>query len=147
MMKPKVALVKSGFLPPGSENVRGRMSAAAIAECERLVREEGYQIQGFTLSKPTASADKSSEAKVERVSTDPNAIIEIPEETRPESSWVAYYYHDGKAVEVGMRTVCNLCRASLTYCHCDMPRVWLDHKSEGVVRFKERTSPLPNRKW
>ena len=143
-MKPKAALVKAGVLPAGSENKRGRMSAAHIAECERLVRDEGYTIDGFGISKPTAATDKPAEpAKVERkAAADPNRIADVPDEARPEAAWEAYRFENGKPVEVGMRTVDNVCGSSLNYCHCEAPRVWVDHLSEAVVRFKPRRTPV-----
>lgn len=127
-MKPKVALVKDGFLPQGAENQRGRMSAAAIARCQELA-QQGWQIDGFAVSK---SADTSKPDTVVRVKTDPNEVVDIPEPTRDEKSLTAHSTN-GK---VGMRTVCNNCRRSLTYCLCESPKVWLDHETEGVVVFK-----------
>ena len=138
MMKPKAALVKSGFLPAGSENKRGRMSAAAIAECERLVSEEGYQIEGFSLTaQPTGSTEPR---EVERVKPDNGAkvIADIGAPLRDERQWTAYCNVDGIHT-VGMRTVCNVCGNSLTYCPCRSPRVWVDHTREALVNFKPRT--------
>jgi hypothetical protein len=82
MMKPKVALVKSGFLPAGSENKRGRLSAAAIAECVRLVAEEDYVIEGYVSSKPArAKNDKTVDdspvtVTKEKVATSSNEIVQ-----------------------------------------------------------------------
>lgn len=138
-MKPKVALVKDGFLPPGSENQRGRLSGAAISRLKELAAK-GWTIEGYSVTKPTTSAEN---AKVEKVAVDPNRIQETPPESRPEKDWQGFTTEG----EVGMRTVCNTCRASLTYCPCQFPRVWLDCDTEAVVTFKPRTSPLPNKRW
>lgn len=127
-MKPKEALVKDGFLPKGSENTRGRMSRDAIARCEELA-SKGWQIDGFSVTK---SSDNSKPDTVARIKTDPNSVAEIPNPTRDESAMNAY----SGTVKVGMRTVCNNCRRSLTYCLCESPRVWLDHETQGIVYFK-----------
>lgn len=129
-MKPKEALVKDGFLPPGSENTRGRMSKDAIARCEALAAK-GWQIDGFSVTK---SVDTSKPDTVLRVKTDSNTVAEIPNPTRDESALQAF----SGTIKVGMRTVCNNCRRSLTYCPCESPRVWLDHDTQGVVHFKPK---------
>jgi hypothetical protein len=129
-MKPKEALVKDGFLPPGSENIRGRMSKDAIARCEQLA-SQGWQIDGFQVKK---SSDTAAPVEVERVKVDPTSIPDVPDQTRPEQSWTA---HTSEG-EVGMRTVCNVCRNSLTYCFCPVPKVWIDHQTEAAVYFKQR---------
>lgn len=126
-LKPKVALVKDGFLPEGSENVRGRLSADAINRCKELA-SQGWDIDGYVVSK---SSD-STPSTVSKVKHDPNVIPDVPDATRPESSWTAWV----GTLSVGMRTVCNNCRCSLTYCHCESPLVWLDHNDQGVVHFK-----------
>ncbi len=137
-MKPKVALVKSGFLPAGSENTRGRLSGAAIAECERLVGE-GWAIDGYSVVKSEntlAKSDGPAPVLVKKTATaDPSRIADVPDESRPESVWRASTEVDGKAVPVGMRTVCNACHNSLTYCRCSEPRVWVDHDRQGTVNF------------
>jgi hypothetical protein len=145
MLKPKVALVKSGFLPPGSENKRGRLSAEAIAECKRLVAEEGYKIDGYSLSDNT---DSDNAPVVERVKTDPNRILDIPENPlRDERDWEAYVNVGGKVIDVGMRTVdTGNCGNSLTYCGCTTPLVRIPESDNPVpVSFKARTKPLV--KW
>jgi hypothetical protein len=129
-MKPKEALVKDGFLPKGSENTRGRMSKAAIERCEQLA-SKGWDIDGFSVVK---SADTSKPDTVARIKTDPNAVVDIPNPTRDESAMQAF----SGTSKVGMRTVCNNCKRSLTYCPCEQPRVWLDHNTQGVVFFKAK---------
>lgn len=133
-MKPKVALVKDGFLPAGSENKRGRLSADAINRLKELALS-GWDIDGYSVVKgtpdPTAAIPLPGD-RVEKVSVDPNSIADVPDETRPESDWNAFVGNKS----IGMRTVCNTCHSSLTYCHCQHPRVWIDYNAEGVVVFK-----------
>lgn len=138
-IKPKVALVKDGFLPAGSENKRGRLSGAAITRLKELAAS-GMDIEGYTVSK---SSDSTAPPKVEKVSVDPNRVVDVPDESRPEADWQAFSTNG----EIGMRTCCNVCGSSLTYCYCPHPRVWLDFQTEGVVYFKPRTSPVPNKGW
>lgn len=125
-MKPKEALVKDGFLPKGSENKRGRISVAAIERCKELAAQ-GWAIDGYSVSTATDST-----VTVAKVTVDPNAVAEIPNPTRDETAMTA---HVGD-VTIGMRTVCNTCRRSLTYCPCPQPRVWVDHTREGLVYFQ-----------
>ena len=125
-MKPKHALVKDGFLPKGSENVRGRLSLAAKNRLAELVAM-GWDIEGFSINKATAAVEK-------RPKNDPNTVIDIPDESRSEFLWRAY----AGGREIGMRTACNTCKASLTYCRCQSPRVWLDYDREVMVVFKPR---------
>lgn len=137
-MKPKVALVKDGFLPAGSENKRGRLSGAAIERLKELA-SQGWAIDGYTVTKPTAATEKPA---VEKVTVDPNRIADVPDESRPEDEWQAFT----TAGEVSMRTVCNICHSSLTYCHDTLPRVWVDFETEGVVSFKPRTEPIKRKR-
>lgn len=145
-MKPKVALVKDGFLPAGSENKRGRLSLAADARLKELAGM-GWQIDGYSVSKSTTP--DTAPVVTKAASADPNRVVDVPDESRPESLWIAYRHADGKPVDVGMRTCCNVCRASLTYCRCESPRVWVDFDSEAVVYFKPRpeSKALPNKRW
>lgn len=136
-MKPKEYLLKHGHI---TSIGRGRLSREHIAIIEQAV-SEGVSIEGYSVSKPTAAvADKPT---VERVQRDPNTIPDVPDETRPESSWQAY----ANDREVGMRTVCNVCGSSLSYCPCSEPKVWVDYDRQAVVYFKPRKIPLTNRKW
>ena len=131
-MKPKVALVKDGFIDGdhtwsrGDENKRGRLSKPAIERC-KVLASEGWDIDGYTVSQSV-----SGESTVSKVKSDPNAVSEIPPPTRDETTMTAWVGDKS----VGMRTVCNNCRRSLPYCLCEQPKVWLDHINEGVVRFK-----------
>lgn len=138
-MKPKVALVKDGFLPAGSENKRGRLSLDAINRLKTLAGQ-GWDIEGYSVSKATAVSEKPV---VEKVSVDPNRIADVPDESRYENDWQAFV----NDAEIGMRTVCNVCKSSLTYCRCQFPRVWVDFDTEGVVNFKPRTTPINPKRW
>lgn len=131
-MKPKAALVKDGFTEgdhtwsAGDENKRGRLSLVAKARLTELA-SKGWQIDDYSVSKSEAG-----EVTVTKVKSDPNAVAEIPNPTRDEKALNAY----SGTVKIGMRTVCNNCRRSLTYCPCEQPRVWLDCDLQGVVHFK-----------
>jgi len=92
---------------------------------------QGWQIDGFSVTK---SADTSKPDTVTKIKADPNAVVDIPNPTRDESALSAF----SGTVKVGMRTVCNNCRRSLTYCPCEQPRVWLDADVQGVVFFKAK---------
>jgi len=122
-VKPKVALVKDGFLPPGSENKRGRISLDAIERLKELA-SQGWKIDGYEAKGDT----------VEKVKTDPNAVIDIPDATIDERT-VRAFTSEG---EIGLRTVCNNSGVSMTFCPCPGHKVWLDHEREGVVYFKPR---------
>lgn len=136
-MKPKSALVKDGFLPPGSENKRGRLSLDAINRLKELAAS-GWDIDGY--SKATVSSPETVKSKAP---VDSARIPDVPDESRPENDWSAFVGTN----EIGMRTVCNVCGSSLTYCRCSQPRVWLDFDREAVVYFKPRTHPLPAKRF
>jgi hypothetical protein len=139
-MKPKEWLYKNGHI---KEIGRGRMSREHIALIEQAVRD-GVTIEGYGISSvvPKSETEKSA-PMVEKVAVAGNRVMDVPDERRPESSWTA---HTSEG-EIGMRTVCNGCKNSLTYCYCPQSRVWLNHETEGVVFFKPRTAPMPRRKW
>lgn len=141
-MKPKEALVKDGFLPAGSENKRGRLSGEAIERCKELV-SQGWNIDGYSVVKSNEPEDeKTAPVAKKTAAPDPNRVYDIPDEVRSEDVWQAYTYVGGKRTEVGMRTVCNSCGASLTYCRCRTPMVWIDFDQQSVVNFTTRTTPL-----
>lgn len=140
-MKPKEALLKGGRI---QAITRGRISA----ENHKWLAEmagKGWQIDGYTVTKSTTPDTAPVVEKAER--RDPNAVVDVPDESRPEHLWIAYRHEDGKPVHIGMREACNVCRASLTYCRCEHPRVWVDFETEAVVYFKPRNTPLPKRRW
>lgn len=137
-MKPKEYLLKHGHIDSIG---RGRLSREHIAIIEKAVAE-GVNIEGYSVSsKPTAETPK--------VAREPRAdtIPDVPDESRPEKNWQAYRKSGVDIVDVGMRTVCNNCGSSLTYCRCPKPVVWVDADIEAVVYFKPRTSPLPTKRW
>lgn len=142
-MKPKEWLLKEGHI---KEITRGRMSRESIALIEDAVRN-GAKIDGFSVS--TAPVDSKEPAKVEKVATDPNRILEIPDSPfRDESTWEAYGNIGGKVAPIGMRTVEETCGNSLTYCACRNPMVrHLDSDGPVLVNFKARTKPLSNKRW
>lgn len=144
-MKPKDWLLANGHI---KEITRGRMSRENIALIENAVRD-GAVIDGYVVSKvePKVTKDVPAPSKVERVTVATDRIADVPDEVRPESEWEAYTYLDGAKRPVGMRTVCNQCGNSLTYCHCRTPVVWLDHEVTGLVSFTVRTKPLLNKRW
>lgn len=140
-MKPKEALLKGGRI---AAITRGRISADNHAWLASKAAE-GWAIDGYTVTKSTTSGTGPVVEKAER--RDPNAVVDVPDEARAEDLWIAYRHDDGKQVDVGMRTCCNVCRASFTYCRCETPKVWVDVDREAMVYFKPRTTPLPKRRW
>jgi hypothetical protein len=142
-MKPKEALVKDGFLPPGSENVRGRLSGAAIDRCKELAAN-GWTIEGYQ-----SKSGNTGVAVVEKVKvvTGAKEIADIGDPIHDENEWEAYITVDDKRETVDMRKCCNQCQASLTYCPHPYPTIFLDYNAEAVVSFKQRTSPLVRRWW
>lgn len=131
MLKPKVALVKDGFLPAGSENKRGRLSLAAI-ERLKVLAANGVAIEGYSVSKPS---DSTAAPVVTRVKHDPNVIAELIPQTRGEDLIPMV---NGKVWPIGIKGCCNTCKVSLTHCPCPSPKVWLDFQTEAVVTFKPR---------
>lgn len=132
-MKPKEYLLKHGHI---SEIGRGRLSAAHIAIIKEAVAK-GENIEGYSVSTaPATSAKPAAEVTREARS---DSIMDVPDESRPEKEWSAYRFEDGKQVPVGIRTVCNNCGSSLSYCHDRKPVVWVDHETEAVVYFKPRS--------
>lgn len=142
MMKPKHALVKDGFLPAGSENTRGRLSGAAIERCKELAAQ-GWEIEGYVTSK-SKSPDAAPTVEKVKVQAGVKEVADIGPMLRDESYWTAYANVNGKTQTVGMRTVCNNCHNSLTYCPCKSPVVNFGHLSgvdtdcTAVVNFKPR---------
>ena len=133
MVKPKEWLLKNGHI---KEITRGRMSRENIQRIEDAVRK-GEQIEGFMVSTvQPKTAEKDAPKKVDKVSVSTDRVLDIPDESRDERAMSAYALVNGKNHPIGMRTVCNACHSSLTYCHCESPRVWLDTNTEVVVLFK-----------
>jgi hypothetical protein len=142
-MKAKEWLLKNGHI---KEITRGRISRDNHALIEDAVRK-GAQIEGFSVSTaPTKDEKPAAVTKVPMVSAE-KVIYDIGPERYVESEWVAYIHEDGKQKEIGLRTVCNTCGASLTYHVCESPRVWVEFDREAVVHFKPRTAPLPAKRF
>ena len=133
-IRPKQALVIDQFVDgdhtwsAGDENKRGRLSKAADERCKELASQGiaiiGYEVRG--------SVETSQPVTVEKVKHDPNRIADVPEPARNEKDWDAYTSEG----QIGIRTVCNVCHSSLTYCYCTTPKVWVDVDREGAVYFK-----------
>lgn len=146
-MRPKEWLAKNGHID--NPNQRGRLSKDHTALIEAAVRD-GAKIDGYSVTPAldTGSPTAPFVAKVERTSVDPNRIADVPEARRPDTDWVAHIYVDGEKTQVGMRTVCNVCHNSLTYCYCTQPQVnhiGLDTEAQAMVTFTMSKSPMP--KW
>lgn len=138
-MRAKDWLLANGYI---SEVTRGRLSRENLDRIHEAVRQ-GVVIDGYSVS-TVQPAEPSAPRAVRRVAAD--TITDVPDEIRPASSWEPLV--NGKPHRfVGMATVCNGCKNSLTYCYCPTPRVWLDHDREGTVSFTTRSKPLSRRKW
>jgi len=120
------------------------MSGAHKLLIEQAVRD-GAQIDGFAVSK-TAPVTPTAPVRVEKVNASAT-VADIPDPSRDECSWEAYAKVDGKIHPIGMRTVCNGCSSSLTYCYCRTPIVTVDSDTRVLVNFKPRKNPLPARMW
>ena len=132
-MKPKEWLYKHGHI---DKIGRGRLSADHIALIKEAV-SKGAVIEGYATSKPT-DASVSAKPTVERVKTDPNRLVDMPDMRRDERDWTARVSVDGKTREVGFRTVCNGCGNSLGWCYETSSRVWVDSNREATVEFIPR---------
>lgn len=147
-MKPKEALLKAGDI---TEIKRGRLATDLIEKLKQYAMPvsqggKGWDIEGYSVSTPTGA----SAPVVEKVAVSTQkSVTDIPDETNPEKAFQAFVYIDGKQTEIGMRTVCNRCKRSLTYGLCGIDggncRVWVDHDIEAMVNFKPRKSPV--KKW
>lgn len=133
MIKPKQWLFDNGHIEVIG---RGRLSAAHIALIHEAVAN-GVQIEGYSAVKGN-SDEPTAAPVVERTKVDPNRIVDVPDLARDETALEAYYLTDGKPVTIGMRTVDNVCGSSLTYCHCESPRVWVDSDRQVVVNFRNK---------
>jgi hypothetical protein len=138
-MKKKEWLVKNGHLPKGSENVRGRLSAAHVALIEAAVAN-GEHIEGYQVSKPTASVDKPAVVAVKPSSG--TTIADIGEPTFPENQWRAFVGGN----EIGMRTVCDNCHCSIVYCRDNSPAV-MYNGDRALVTLKPRNDPNWRPRW
>lgn len=140
MIKPKKWLYDNGHITAEDMGKRGRLSAKN-KELIMAAVANGVAIEGYSVVKADKSdnTDTPAPVQVERVAAaDPNRIVDVPNVTRDEREIMAYHFVDGKKKEIGMRTVDNICGSSLTYCHCENPRVWVDADVECVVNFQSR---------
>lgn len=131
-MKPKDWLLANGHI---KEITRGRMSRENIALIQEAVNN-GAKIEGY------APSEEGEE--VNRVATDPNRILDIPEfPFRDEKAYEPFA--NGERWPLGMRGCCELCKNSLTYCGCETPYVRIDNDRLVMVEFRARTRPI--KKW
>jgi hypothetical protein len=137
-MKPKMWLKENGF--PDIKLGKGRMSGEQV-EAVKAAVARGVHIEGYSAGPAPVNSTETPEVK--RVAVDGSRVVDVPDESRRPEDWQAYTSNG----EIGIKTVCNLCKSSLTYCRCGQPKVWLDSDLEGVVWFKPRTVPLPSRPW
>lgn len=135
MQTPKEYLRSIGIDVSG----RGRMSAENVAKVKEAVAS-GVSIKGYaTVSTPALAA--TTEESVSRTSG--TGVFDIRPPLRDERMLTATA--GGK--EVGMRTVCQGCGNSLTYCPCIRSMVYVDHDRIAAVEFKQLNSPKPVRWW
>lgn len=129
-MKPKEWLFKNGHI---KEIGRGRLSREHIDLIKDAVNH-GAMIEGYSVESTPNSTVKTV---VKTAKATAETVMDIGEPLRDERALSA---RAGKT-EIGMRTVCNVCRNSLTYCFCPQPRVWVDYNREAVVEFVTRKHP------
>lgn len=142
MIKPKVALVKDGFLPAGSENKRGRLSAAAIERCKELAAA-GMQIEGYSLkdSKVKDSAGKPEKTVVKEKVTNPASTVQEPFYRYGEDGVNTHeaVTVDGRVYD--LRQACH-CGYSLSGHVCDNPAILTENIKAGhervTVRLKKK---------
>lgn len=132
-MKPKEYLFKHGHITTIG---RGRMSREHIAIIEEAVKN-GEKIEGYSSTPAPDSAEKTV-AKTEKPEF--TGIAAVGDPRRDERTLSAYTFHNGVKRAVGMRTVCNICRSSLTYCACPHPKIWVEFDTESVVLFGDNTT-------
>lgn len=130
-MKPKEWLLKHGHI---ASIGRGRLSREHIDLIKDAVKN-GAMIEGYSVESAPASTVKTVVKTVKP--TGGTDVADIGEPLRDERTLEAR----AGTQSVGMRTVCNICRNSLTYCFCPQPRVWVDYNRESVVEFVTRKNP------
>lgn len=126
-MKPKEILLRDGKV---TAITRGRISrenheylASLAAKGEKI---DGYEVK--VSSKPTGEkvfSNAKPPVNAEKIISD--IVYRFPLETP------AYYFQDGKKVNVSMRTACCNCRVSLVQCTCGAPMV-VNNSGTGSVR-------------
>ena len=136
---PKDALLHYGKIEKIS---RGRISQTNHEFLAERVKA-GDRISGYTPE--VIKSDSTSAIKKARPGTIRNSapkavgkeIADLPDECRPERYWEAFC----DTQVVGMRTCCNLCKNSLCYCFCPVPKVYVDNK-EVAISFRQRKTPV-----
>lgn len=142
-MKAKEWLLKNGHI---KAITRGRISLENRALIEEAVRN-GANIEGYSVSTaPVKDETPAVVTKAAPVSSE-KIIHDIGPERYDEREWIAFIYEDGKQKEIGIRSVCATCGASLTYHVCESPRVRVDYDQTAVVNFKPRTTPLQAKRF
>lgn len=129
-MKPKDALLKDNF--PGVKAGKGRLSLAAIERCKELAAA-GWDIDGYTVIKPTAAASKDTPPVVNKAKVAVSKeVVSIPDE-RYDAALYEVVLPDGTPHPIGMQGVCDICRNSLTYHFCDTPHLMHNGASVPVI--------------
>lgn len=131
-MKPKEWLKREGHI---AEIGRGRLSAENIARIKEAV-SNGVQIEGYSVTKPSATTAKPTGETVERVKSD-TGVADIPDMVRHPDDWDAFD-DTGKRFDIGIKGCCENCRNSVTYCRCTFPVLRVDNDRVSVVTFKPK---------
>lgn len=126
MQTKKEYLVSIGELPPGSENMRGRVSVAHEAICAAAAAK-GVNIKGYSVSTSTATADKPAETTVKKVDpTTVKTVAELPDYRYPENEYQVFETNTrsgGKKVMRSLRSICRHSSVSLVVCPCDSHQI------------------------
>jgi hypothetical protein len=106
-MKPKEALIKDNY--PGISMGKGRLPLAAI-ERLKVLAAQGWNVEGYTVSKPVLGSDKPVEVTKEKVSS-------VKEVIEPVAYRYGYKTHIARehdtGVERSLKEACNNCGYSL----------------------------------
>lgn len=137
-MKPKQWLFENGHIKTMG---RGRVSAAHQELLKKAV-SEGVEIEGYSTPKKATAPKRASVPKPDADST---GVVSVREVVRSDREWSAHIGADAKTI--GMRTVCDTCKSSFTYCACPNPCVILDDFTLARVTFKRLTKPIEGRLW
>jgi len=137
-MKPKQWLADNGHIDKADINKRGRMSGAHKALIMEAVAN-GVHIEGYSVVKPDAvTAKPDATPTVARTGGNGEKVIaDIGDPVREASQWEAYD-DTGARIVTGIKSVCDNCRTSFTYCRCSYPVKMLDGGRVSVVTFKQK---------
>lgn len=133
-MKPKEWLFQNGHI---KEIGRGRLSREHIDLIKDAVNH-GAMIEGYSVESTPNSTVKTV-VKTDKPASD--VVWDIGAPLRDERTIEA----TAAGKTIGMRTVCQICGNSLTYCPCNNPKVWVDHDHQDVVKFATRKQPMTPR--